>query len=70
MATSQMTTSQIRLPNVKGLVWMERCGQTLEQCYHLELVTVPLSLEIASCTLAETEPSKLNNLQLQTFYYF
>ena len=65
-----MTTCQARLPNVKGLLWMETCGQTLEHCYLLDIVTVPLSLEIASCTLAEKIPSKWYSLELQSFYYF
>ena len=65
-----MASSQIRLPNAKEFLWMETCGQTLEHCYLLDVITGPLSLEIPSCTLAEKELSKLLNLRLQTFYYF
>ena len=65
-----MAKAQIRLPNAKEFLWMETCGQKQKPCYLLDDGTVPLSLEIASCTLAETEPSKLHNLQLQSFYYF
>ena len=65
-----MASSQARLPNVKGLLWVRTCGQKLEHCYLLETVTVPLSLEIPSCTLADMEPSKLYNLELQSFIIF
>ena len=65
-----MTVSQVRPPNAKGFLWTETCGQKLAHCYHLDVITVRLSLEIALCTLADMDSSKLSNLEPEVFIIF